>query len=247
MSDPVPLDERDALAAELALGVLADEARVEALALAANDAVFAAAVAAWHERLAPLLDEIAAIEPGPALWARINAALGAGGDRAGNVVSFERSLKRWKGIAATMTGIAAALLVVVALPRPVPIAPASGAPSPRTAQQGSTMTTAIAADGGAKSFLISWSPGDRSLMVLPAAVAPVAHHSHQLWLIPEGGKPISLGVISAGHAARFVMTKALATKMIGSATLAVSAEPEGGSPTGQPTGPVIGSGKLTTV
>ncbi len=30
-----------------------------------------------------------------------------------------------------------------------------------------------------------------------------------------------------------------------SAVLAVSLEPQGGSPTGQPTGPVIASGKLT--
>jgi anti-sigma-K factor RskA len=31
------------------------------------------------------------------------------------------------------------------------------------------------------------------------------------------------------------------------ATLAVSLEPPGGSPTGQPTGPVIASGKLTNL
>ena len=241
MTDAVPQDERDALAAEYALGVLDGAARAEAEALAKLDPAFAAAVTRWHERFAPLLDEIAAVEPGPALWARINAALDASGERADNVVSIERSLKRWKGLAATMTGIAAALLVVVALPRPAPIAPVV------LVQPAATMTAAIAADGGTKSFLVSWSPTDRSLVVMPADVSPVAHHSHQLWLIPEGGKPISLGVISAGHPARMVMPQALAARLIGSATLAVSAEPEGGSPTGQPTGPVIGSGKLTTV
>lgn len=242
MIDPVPLDERDALAAEFALGVLDGDARAKAMALAKRDDAFAAAVAAWHERLAPLLDEIAAVEPGPALWTRINAALDASGGRADNVVSIERSLKRWKGVAAAMSAIAAALLVVVALPRPTSIGPA-----PLIVQQASIMTAAIAAEGGAKSFLVSWSPTDHSLMVLPADVSPVAHHSHQLWLIPEGGKPISLGVISADHPARMAMPVEMAAKLVGTATLAVSAEPEGGSPTGQPTGPVIGSGKLTTV
>lgn len=245
MTDTVPLNERDALAAELALGVLDGDVRANAVALAESDDAFAAAVAAWHERLAPLLDEIAAVEPGPTLWPRINAALDASGTRPDNVVSIERSLKRWKGIAAAMSAIAAALLVVVALPRPAPIAPI--APTPVVVLQASTMTAAIAAEGGAKSFLVSWSPTDRSLMVLPAAVSPVAHHSHQLWLIPEGGKPISLGVISADHAARLSMPAAMAARIDGTATLAVSAEPEGGSPTGQPTGPVIGSGKLQTV
>ena len=242
MTDPVPLDERDALAAELALGVLDGNARAAAVALAERDDAFAAAVAAWHERLAPLLDEIGAVEPGPALWIRINAALDASGERADNVVSIERSLKRWKGIAAAMSAIAATLLVMVALPRPAPIAS-----TPVVVLQASTMTAAIAAEGGAKSFLLSWSPTDRSLMVLPAAVSPVAHHSHQLWLIPEGGKPISLGVISADHPARIAMPAAMAARIDGTVTLAVSAEPEGGSPTGQPTGPVIGSGKLHTV
>ena len=245
MTDTVSLDERDALAAELALGVLDGDARAEAVALAAREDAFAAAVAAWHERLAPLLDEIAAVEPGPALWNRINAALDASGERADNVVSIERALRRWKGIAATMGAIAAALLVVVALPRPTPIAPI--APTPVVIQQASTMTAAIAAEGGAKSFLVSWSPTDHSLMVLPAAVSPVAHHSHQLWLIPVGGKPISLGVISADRPARIAMPAEMAARIDGTATLAVSAEPEGGSPTGQPTGPVIGSGKLQTV
>lgn len=242
MTDTAPLDERDALAAEFALGVLDGDARAEAVALAKRDDAFAAAVAAWHERLAPLLDEIAAVEPGTALWTRINAALDASGERADNVVSIERALKRWKGIAATMGALAAALLVVVALPRPAPIAPA-----PVALQQAATMTAAISAEGGSKSFLVSWSPTDRSLMVMPAAVSPVAHHSHQLWLIPEGGKPISLGVISADRPARIAMPADMAARLVGSATLAVSAEPEGGSPTGQPTGPVIGSGKLQTV
>ena len=242
MTDTVPLDERDALAAELALGVLDGEARAEAVALAKRDDGFAAAVAAWYERLAPLLDEIAAVEPGPALWTRINAALDASGERTDNVVSIERALKRWKGIAAAASAIAAALLVVVALPRPASIVPA-----PVVVQQATTMTAAIATEGGAKSFLLSWSPSDHSLMVMPADVHAVANHSHQLWLIPEGGAPISLGVISADHAARMAMPAQMAAKLIGSATLAVSAEPEGGSPTGQPTGPVIGSGKLQTV
>ena len=240
MSSLPPFDERDQLAAEYALGVIDGPARDEAVRLAAGDPSFAALVAQWHERLAPLLDEIAPAEPGPELWARINAALDSSGDRAANVVPIERALRRWQGIAAAMTAVAAALLLFVALPRPAPLAP------PAAVAQPAVMTASIA-DNGATSFLVAWSPGERSLMVMPAAVSPVANHSHQLWLIPAGGKPISLGVISAAKPLRMAMPAEMVAKLIGSATLAVSAEPEGGSPTGQPTGPVIGSGKLQTV
>lgn len=242
MSSLPPFDARDQLAAEYALGVLDRAERANAERLAAEDANFSALVAWWHGRLVPLLDEIAPTEPGPDLWTRINAALDGDGARATNVVSIERSLRRWRGIAATMTAVAAALLLFVALPSPAPIAPP---PSPAMTQPG-PMTAAIG-DKGATSFLIAWSPGDRNLMVMPAAVSPVANHSHQLWLIPAGGQPISLGVISAAKPLRMAMPANMAAQLTGSATLAVSAEPEGGSPTGQPTGPVIGSGQLHNV
>ena len=234
-----PFDERDQLAAEYALGVLDGADRANAARLASEDDAFAALVAQWHERLAPLLDEIAPARPGPDLWMRINAALD-GGDRTSNIVPIERALRRWQGIAAAMTAVAAALLLFVALPRPAPLAP------PAAVAQPAVMTASIA-DKGATSFVVAWSPSERSLMVMPAAVSPVANHSHQLWLIPAGGKPISLGVISAARPLRMAMPAEMIAKLIGSATLAVSAEPEGGSPTGQPTGPVIGSGKLQTV
>ena len=241
MSSVPPIDERQQWAAEFALGVLEGADRASAARLASEDDAFAALVAQWHERLAPLLDEIAPAEPGPELWTRINAALDGAGERSSNVVPIERALRRWQGIAAAMTAVAAALLLFVALPRPAPLTP-----SPATVTRPAPMTAAIA-DKGATSFLVAWSPGERSLMVMPAAVRPVAKHSHELWLIPAGGKPISLGVISAARSQRIAMPAEMAAKLIGSATLAVSAEPEGGSPTGQPTGPVIGSGKLQTV
>ena len=239
MSVLPPFDERDRLAAEYALGVLDGADRANAARLANEDGAFAALVAQWHEQLAPLLDEIAPAEPGPALWTRINAALDAG-ERTSNIVPIERALRRWQGIAAAMTAVAAALLLFVALPRPAPLAP------PTAVAQPAVMTASIA-DKGATSFLVAWSPDERSLMVMPAAVSPVAKHSHELWLIPAGGKPVSLGVISAAKPLRMAMPAEMVAKLIGSATLAVSAEPEGGSPTGQPTGPVIGSGKLQTV
>jgi anti-sigma-K factor RskA len=72
---PIPDAERDALAAELALGLLSADARAEALRLRLSDPAFAAAVAAWEVRFAGLTDEIAPVTPPAGLWDQISARL----------------------------------------------------------------------------------------------------------------------------------------------------------------------------
>ena len=66
----------DVLAAEWALGVLEPAEREAAEARAAADPDFAAAAAAWSERLSALAEEAPAVEPTADLWPRIAAALG---------------------------------------------------------------------------------------------------------------------------------------------------------------------------
>ena len=66
----------------------------------------------------------------------------------------------------------------------------------------------------------------------------------ELWLIPQGGRPHSLGLIQPGQPIRLTIPPELSGSVIKDATLAVSLEPPGGSPTGQPTGPVIAAGPL---
>jgi anti-sigma-K factor RskA len=67
----------------------------------------------------------------------------------------------------------------------------------------------------------------------------------ELWLIPEGGKPASLGLIAAGQPVQLNVPQNLLPMVGSGATLAVSLEPLGGSPTGQPTGEVIAHGNLS--
>lgn len=67
--------------------------------------------------------------------------------------------------------------------------------------------------------------------------APPPDRAHELWLIVGEAAPVSLGLLSADTRLH------LAALPVG-ATLAVSLEPAGGSPTGQPTGPVIAVGQL---
>jgi anti-sigma-K factor RskA len=77
-----------------------------------------------------------------------------------------------------------------------------------------------------------------------SAQAP-AGNSLELWHVPEGGAPRSLGVLEAGAEAQTIRNGAAGQPMSG--IIAVSVEPEGGSPTGQPTGEVIYTGRLIPI
>lgn len=237
MTDATDPKGRDDLAAEFALGVLdgADLARADALAR--SDPAFQSAVARWRGRLAPLLDEIQPIDPPRDLWPALKARLfpGEGG---GNVIQLRRRVTMWRTATGAATALAASLALIL-VTRPAP-------PPPQQIQQQATMPMiATLGDSTGAKLMASWSPGERMLVVAAAADMPVdAAHSHELWVIPAGGKPRSLGVMPARRHMMMHVPQPLSGEFRGGATLAVTLEPAGGSPSGDPTGPVLVSGQL---
>jgi len=292
------LDSDDMLAAETALGLLAGEALAEARMRVRTDAGFASAVAAWEARLAPLFDEIEAVEPDALVWEKIRAGLGASAamPAADNVVQLRRRPAGWRTYAAAATAIAASLALVLGLermqgpdvvtrpvpvpvpgptpvptpvpapttsptptpsppiepsgtliPDPAPPPPLPAPPPPQPAPAPAPTLVATLSGTGPTRLVAAWQPGTNSLLVTPVEMKPSARHDHQLWLIPQGGKPVSLGLLRGGAPQRVSVPLSLAPYVGAAATLAVSVEPTGGSPTGQPTGPVVASGKLSRV
>lgn len=242
MSDLRPDEERDLLAAEHALGLLeGDEAR-DARLRVARDADFADAVARWEERLAPLAGEVAAQAPDPALRARILAAVAAATRSGDNVVPLRRSLTRWRVFAGAMTAVAATLGLLYIAPgsqvSPVAPAPVEAAPM-LVANLGST--------AGPATLTIAYDGRESTLAIIPGRVGAARGHDHELWIIPAGGAPVSLGVVHLDSPQHMPMPPAMARQFVPRATLAVTVEPVGGSPTGRPTGPVIASGPLMTI
>ena len=237
MSDTPDPNDRDALAAEHALRTLAgDDARVAAK-LEAGDAGFAAEVSRWRGRLAPLFGEVAEVHPPEDLWDRIDQITTL---RRDNVVVLRRSVARWRAAAGGMTALAASLgIILLQPPRPasVPIAAPPAAPAPLVAMLGDN-------DRQMK-VVASWDPAARRLVLaVPGDMKPDPDHAHELWVIPPGGKPKSLGTMPSGKRMHMQLADALATLLQQGATIAISVEPLGGSPTGQPTGPVLVSGPL---
>ncbi len=72
-----------------------------------------------------------------------------------------------------------------------------------------------------------------------AGSAAPAGQVQQLWIIAPDAAPVSLGLLE-GETLAVIYPEAPAGW-----TLAVSVEPEGGSPTGAPTGPVVAAGVIT--
>ena len=64
----------------------------------------------------------------------------------------------------------------------------------------------------------------------------------RLW--PRDGVPRSLGVLAPAEATQIDLKAQVREHFADGAVLAISMEPEGGSPTGAPTGPVVATGKL---
>jgi anti-sigma-K factor RskA len=73
-----------------------------------------------------------------------------------------------------------------------------------------------------------------------AGATAQAGKSYELWALPDNGSaPVSLGVIPAFGEIDRELTDAQRAALRGSSKVAVSLEPEGGSTTGAPTGPVL--------
>ncbi|KTQ85364.1 hypothetical protein NS226_19790 [Aureimonas ureilytica] len=232
------------LAAEYALGVLPAPDRLRAERLARQNLSFAAEVEGWERRLAPLGEAIRPQTPPAALWAAIERELPAprpvprpipqptAGARVERLVA-----PVWRWFALGSTGLLAASLAAITL--------LVTAPAPMPA-----MMASVASADGASLVTAVFDPANGHAMLMPADMTMPEGRVPELWLIPDGKPPISLGLLQPGRSLRIELPRSdMSEGMMkrGGVTLAISAEPEGGSPTGQPTGPVMGTGALRSV
>ena len=236
MVDPTPDTgvPEDVAAAELALGLLEGEERGAALRRVLAEPGFAAQVEWWRSRLAVLFDLWPEHAAPPHLAARIEASLD------GTPSPARTSRFAWPALAAVTSAIAASLLLFVMV-RPEPTVPVSQ-PIP-VARPTSVLVAML---GDAKSPVAAvYDPANGALRVAAGPGVPDARVA-QLWVIGGDGVPHSLGLLSSRPTA--LAPKGVDRGRIApGATLAISVEPLGGSPTGLPTGPVVATGVVARV
>ena len=232
-------DETADLAAEFALGVLTGDDLRQARDLARSDARFRAEVARWSGRLAPLLEEVEPSMPPTSAWQVIESRIG-GTPAGANVVQLRRRVGQWRAFATAMTALAACLGIFIVV-RPSP-PPSVLVQRPVESQP---LLAMLGNDQRETQVVASWDPGARRLVLAVTGAMPSdPSHAHELWVIPPGGKPRSLGTMGASKQMHMQLADALAKLLQQGATIAISVEPAGGSPTGAPTGPVVASGSL---
>jgi anti-sigma-K factor RskA len=227
-------EESDKLAAaEYVLGVLGAAERRQAQQRLVHDEAFAAEVAFWEERLGGLADAVAPVAPPERTWSRIARATRPRHPGAPRE-SLWQSLVFWRSFAIGSAALAAASIGALTF---IEISPVARPP----------LLATLGAANGQPGFVAAVSAGGTSLMVVPAALLTSDPRAMELWLIPAGDKPHSLGLIAPGRPVRIEVPRELVARITADTALAVSMEPPGGSPTGQPTGPVIATGKLTSL
>lgn len=237
------------LSAAHALGTLRGGARRRFEAIAREQPAVRASALLWRERLGAFAELAPAIEPPAAVWTRIRNLVDADLDatrlaaqraappaaapiapaRAGG---WWGSLALWRG--ASLAGLAATLLAGVI-----------GLQFWQQAQNGQQVryVAVLANDRSAPEVLVTFDARRRQLTLQRVGDFTVAaDRSLQLWALPSGRTPQSLGVIDQPAGMRL----AASTQELQQApALAISLEPKGGVPGDRgPTGPVLFTGPL---
>jgi anti-sigma-K factor RskA len=236
MNTPTSSDENDLRCAEYVLGVLSDAERREIELALQQEPGMAQSLARWQGRLMPLIEDIEAVSPPSYLWERLQARLGwqERERRAG----LWNSLKFWRW--AGLTSVVAACALAIVLTRTVSLRNEVG---PAAGTQYLVATLERQGFGPAWTATVDAQHGQ--IVIVPArGFAIAANQSAEMWMIPPGAKPISLGVIDPEHPTILPVAQEKLQTLGLQTTLAVSLEPHGGSPTGQPTGPVLAAGPV---
>jgi anti-sigma-K factor RskA len=231
--DP-PDDE--VLAGELVLGVLAPAERRRAQTRAVADREFSARVAAWERRFAPWLAEVAPLAPSAQLWPQICRRLGWEGS-AGPGAGLWQSLALWRSAAA----LAAIAALALWLARPL------GPQPPPAAAAVATAVTTLAHDDGTPGWLASVDAAHGTVLLVPVPGAPDAQgRVPELWIIPAGKAPRSLGAVSINQSGTVAVPADARRALVAGSVLAISLEPASGMPHAAPSGPIIAKGAIQT-
>ena len=233
MAKPEEERERAGLAAEYALGTLEESEIPTARTLYESDAGFAREVEAWRERLALLDRATAPIAPPERLLPEILKRIGRSAvSNVTPILRLRRELVFWRGATAALTALAAALLIYFTV-------------GSRPPAQPQTFVAVLQANGKEPAFLAAIDAPHHVIAIRRIGAPPAERHSYELWALGAGRKaPQSLGVVDAVAKIPTDRLRKTGNGALRDTTFAISLEPQGGSPTGAPTGPVLFVGKL---
>lgn len=225
-------DLRSRLASEYVLGTMRGPTRRRFEEYLKRDPALRAEVVRWEEHLSPLAERLDPVDPPARVWQRIEMRLDRATRRrepAKAAGGLWQSIAFWRGLGLAATGLATILLVTTFSLKPA-------GPEP-------ILTAVLAEDSNAVRLFIEQPKANvlKVRMIKPWTNGP--DKAHELWVIPAGGAPRSVGVINS-HGDTQISLAGLDARLAEGALFAVSIEPPGGSTTGAPTGKVVCKGTI---
>ncbi|MGM0768135.1 MAG: anti-sigma factor [Pseudomonadota bacterium] len=214
----------ESLAAEYVLGSLKGKARQRFERWMMESGRARREVWYWEEKLGRLSDQVPERAPPSSVWRGIERRLWPPAQAAARTTKTARLWPAWSLLATA----AALVLAVMLVQQP-------------TSEQAFRLSGAVVqADASDPLWLVSESGGDNRLRLRSvAATSAAAGKDYELWIVPDNGNPLSLGVMPVGDVHQVELTDEARETLSRSRTLAISLEPQGGSPTGAPTGPIL--------
>lgn len=254
------------LAAEYALGLMSEEEAEAFEVLLSEDDGLRAELARWSEDFARFTDGIPPETPPAEILGKVkdavyvpevdaegfvtlavnhrgpganDPALDRGGDGVPITPTLPERIARSRGrigalldrlglLPAMAGGVAAALAVLWVL----------GLTGVMDSPQPSAVARLEAPDSGLV-VTVSYADDGRSLEILRSAGDVPEGQSLELWLLRDGVAPVSLGLLPVDSDRATLEIAYTLRGALRGASCAISVEPEGGSPTGTPTGPVV--------
>lgn len=232
-------------AGEYVLGTLDDVARARMERDMIFDTQLRKQVQSWENRLQPLADQVAPVEPPSAIWETIHARII--GEAPKSVLKSK--LMWWKTLA--LGGIAASAAMAVVLTGALNTGVDAPGGQPAQIAQNASATThpvslAVVNDQQKDPMWVVQcyqQPPHVSVSVVPDEI-PIRDKSLQLWALTKDGNTMFVGVVPKSGKRNIKVTPDMIKHINNVKAFAVSVEPMTGSPTNKPTGPVKYSGGL---
>jgi anti-sigma-K factor RskA len=213
------------------------------------------------EAQAPLVLPEALMQVAPEAAAIEQAFPAPAADTAGvqdsNVIRLSARARRWRNVATFTSAVAAALVVMIATQIYQPdLLPDAIRPRPRTqvvevktaappAPSSAQYVALLQKDATSPAFILTVDAATKNFTVRKVGAQPEPGKSFELWIVSDKlQRPRSLGVIGGNDFTARPVLSGYAPEVVSNATYAVTVEPEGGSPTGVATGPIVFTGKL---
>ncbi len=222
---------RQALVAEYVLGLLGPSEHARVDRMIEDDATLAAERDFWANRFSTLDGEFADEAPPrhvlPAIERRLFGVAAP--------TSWWDSLALWRGLTTGALAIAVAAIGFGLMQ-----------PSPDVSSLTNQLVAALEEEGSDVRFIALYD-GSGAVRLTALSGDPVPDRDLELWAIQGGGNPISMGVIPVNARSVVGLSEQVQQGWGEGSVLAITLEQKGGSPDGNPHGPIVAKGAVTRI